>query len=45
MNLGVITNCEIDAYKNFDLSPQTIKKSNTTLELLEIKKWKICLRI
>ena len=28
---------DFDAYKNFDLSRQTIKFSNTTLELLEIK--------
>ena len=31
---------EIDAYIHFDSSRQTIKNSNTTLELLEIKKMK-----
>ena len=39
MNLKIITKyIEFDAYINLDFSRQTIKNSNTTLELLEIKK-------
>ena len=39
MNFEVITkNVLIDTYKHFDLNRRTIKSSNTTLELMEIKK-------
>ena len=39
MNLEDITKTiDFDTYRNFDLSSRTIKNSNTTLELLEMKK-------
>ena len=38
MNFEVITkNVLIDTYKHFDLNRRTIKSSNTTLELMEVK--------